>query len=121
MAERTAMDEWVHLFASRDELAHEYAELLKTREPSDGIWPVLNLAILDRWSSSGLAYVKRKAWALATGPSTGETAEHCSYCGTLDWTRPRYGRTLHKHACPSRTESSCQSHPEGCPSTEETA
>lgn len=65
MSERTAIDEWVALFASRDELAVEYARLLIEREPNWGVWPLLNVAILERWSLSGLAYVKRKAWALA--------------------------------------------------------
>lgn len=61
----TAMDEWVALFASRDELAREYARLLTSRGVDDGMWPVLNLAIMDRWSRGGLVYIKRKAWALA--------------------------------------------------------
>src|SRR6476620_1568422 len=58
--EKTAMDEWVSLFASRDELAEEYANLLRDREPTWSGWPVLNLAIMDRWSESGLRYVKSK-------------------------------------------------------------
>lgn len=63
--ERTAMDEWVFLFASRDELAVEYAELLRSRPATWPTWVVLNLAIMDRWSRSGLEYVKRRAWKIA--------------------------------------------------------
>lgn len=39
----------------------------------------------------------------------------CRYCGFLDWTNETYGRLTHKHACPLRTDSYCQSHPKGCP------
>lgn len=65
MAETTAMDSWVALFASRDELAVEYARLLRDHPYSWPTWPTLNLAIADRWSESGLRYIKRKAWKLA--------------------------------------------------------
>lgn len=61
--EQTAMDEWVALFASRDELAVEYARLLRDNGPAWPTWPTLNLAIIDRWSESGLSYIKRKAWS----------------------------------------------------------
>jgi hypothetical protein len=57
------MDDWVALFASREEMAVEYAKLLGRVPVGSGIWPVLNLAIIDRWSVSGLAYIKGKAWA----------------------------------------------------------
>jgi hypothetical protein len=63
----TAIDEWVRLFASRDELAQEYATLLRTRPANWGGWPALNLAVVARWSESGLAYVKRQAWKIAEG------------------------------------------------------
>ena len=56
------MGEWVALFESRNDMAKEYAALL-CRVPTDsGVWPVLNLAIIDRWSESGLVYIKRKAY-----------------------------------------------------------
>jgi len=58
------MDEWVRLFASRNEMAIEYAALLRDREMTWEGWPVLNRAIVDRWNKAGLSYVKRKAWAL---------------------------------------------------------
>jgi hypothetical protein len=57
------MDEWVSSFATRDELAVEYARLLREKDAAWGGWPVLNLAIIDRWSESGLRYVKAAAWA----------------------------------------------------------
>lgn len=53
------------LFATRDELAVEYAKLLNEKDSGWDGWPVLNLAIIDRWSVSGLRYVKTKAWKLA--------------------------------------------------------
>jgi hypothetical protein len=59
------MDEWVALFASRDEIAFEYARLLRHNGTEWKTWPTLNLAIIDRWSQSGLEYIKRKAWKLA--------------------------------------------------------
>lgn len=58
----TAIDEWVALFASRDEMATAYADLLRTKNADWKTWPTLNLAIMDRWSSSGLQYIKRQAW-----------------------------------------------------------
>lgn len=66
----TAMDRWVAwvaLFASRDEMAAEYAKLLSN--PSGKFWPMLNLAIIDRWSEAGLVYIKRRAWKIAGGGS----------------------------------------------------
>ncbi len=59
------MDEWVALFASRDELAVEYALLLKLC-PSLPKWPSMNHAIVDRWSVAALIYIKRKARRLVT-------------------------------------------------------
>lgn len=37
------------------------------------------------------------------------------YCGSLDWTVEQYGRVTHKHSCPKRTDTFCQTHPNGCP------
>lgn len=58
------MDRWVETFANRDAMALSYALLLRECPASWGGWAVLNLAIVDRWSESGLIYVKRKAWDL---------------------------------------------------------
>ena len=61
----TALDRWVAQFANRDEMAVAYGRLI---EEHGAAWPgyaALNLAIIDRWSRSGLVYVKEKAWKLA--------------------------------------------------------
>ena len=63
------MDEWVFLFASRDEMAYAYADLLANKGPEWKTWPTLNLAIIDRWSESGLRYIKREAWRRAARAS----------------------------------------------------
>lgn len=63
MTKQTVMDRWVAGFANRDEMAAAYAELLRTEKPSWPTWIVVNVAIMDRWSMSGLRYVKEKAWA----------------------------------------------------------
>jgi hypothetical protein len=63
----TAMDEWVALFASRNDLAEEYARILRREGPSWKTWATLNLAIVDRWSVAGLTYIKNRAWKIATG------------------------------------------------------
>lgn len=45
---------------------------------------------------------------------SGNTTKLCtSGCGDLSWTLVKYGRLVHKHACPERQ--TCQTHPEGCP------
>ncbi len=61
-------DEWVALFASRDELAVEYGKLLRSRPATWPGWIVLNLAIVNRWSPAGLAYVKKRAWTEESKP-----------------------------------------------------
>ncbi len=38
----------------------------------------------------------------------------CPTCGPLGWTVEKYGRSLHKCACPHRTDAVCQAHPQGC-------
>jgi hypothetical protein len=45
-------------------MATEYERLLRQRGAEWKGWPTLNLAIIDRWSESGLQYVKRRAWKL---------------------------------------------------------
>lgn len=57
-----AMDDWVRLFASRDEMADEYARWILNAFTDD--WRQINAAIIRRWSESGLLYVKRKAWGI---------------------------------------------------------
>ena len=63
MSDQTAMDRWVATFATRDAMARSYRHLLDEKGPNWGAWPILNVAIMDRWSASGLAYIKTKAWS----------------------------------------------------------
>jgi hypothetical protein len=57
-----AMDEWIALFASRDEVADEYATCLRDFPADWDLWPDFNAAILRRWSPAGLTYIKERAW-----------------------------------------------------------
>jgi len=59
-------DEWVRLFANRDDLSEEYAVLLRRNGAMWDGWEVLNRAILRRWSMAGLHYIKRRAWKIVT-------------------------------------------------------
>ena len=43
------------------------------------------------------------------------------HCGSLDWTLADYGVITHKHSCPRRTTTFCQSHRDGCPPTGDAA
>ena len=45
---------------TRDLLAMTYALAIRSWEPTD--WPRVNRAIIERWSESGLRYIKRKSW-----------------------------------------------------------
>ena len=58
-------DEWLRLFANRDEVAEEYADVLRSTGVDWGGWREFNAAILRRWSPAGLRYIKEKAWKLA--------------------------------------------------------
>ena len=58
-------DEWLSLFANRDEVAQEYADTLRMTGVDWGGWRSFNAAILRRWSPAGLRYIKEKAWRLA--------------------------------------------------------
>ena len=64
---RSAWDEWMALFANRDEVADYYAGMLRVEELGDPIWSEVNAAIVRRWSLSALVYIKTKAWKLAGG------------------------------------------------------
>jgi len=65
--EQTAMDRYVAGFKNRDEMAVEYARIMREQGLQHAYLP-LNLAIMDRWSKSGLEYIKTKAWKLAAAP-----------------------------------------------------
>jgi len=45
----------------RRDIAQTYALALRSSEPTD--WGRVNKAILERWSRSGLEYIKRLAWS----------------------------------------------------------
>ena len=57
-------DEWLALYASRDEVAGAYAVLLGEFPVEWVGWRELNEAILRRWSPAGLRYIKEKAWKI---------------------------------------------------------
>ena len=50
---------------TRNSLALTYAMALHSDNPTD--WGKVNEAILNRWSFSGLEYIKTRAWKLAGG------------------------------------------------------
>ena len=57
-------DEWLSLFANRDDVAREYAACLSVYGSEWPQWSGFNAAILRRWSPAGLRYIKDKAWRL---------------------------------------------------------
>lgn len=60
---------------TRAQAGHEYAgvihEYMRTHAPDDGTSDAtvasLNDAIVSRWSRSGLDWIKKRGWAVATG------------------------------------------------------
>lgn len=53
---------------TREDAAAYYSCVLGRLGPSHPWWITINRAIIDRWSESGLEWIKRKAWgALGTG------------------------------------------------------
>jgi hypothetical protein len=69
-------DEWLTLFASRNEVADAYADLLSAYGADWRGWSPINEAILRRWSPYGLRYIKEKAWKIVAlaGPPVQEPA-----------------------------------------------
>jgi hypothetical protein len=57
-------NEWAARFANRDEAAEEYAGMLELNGTAWAEWHSVNEAIIQRWSVSGLRYVKERAWQL---------------------------------------------------------
>ena len=45
---------------TRDDMASAYREGLDAMEDVD--WPAVNRAVKERWSMSGLKYIKARAW-----------------------------------------------------------
>jgi hypothetical protein len=64
-------DEWMALYANRDEVADEYARLLRVAGTAWDGWQAFNEAILRRWSMAGLRYIKTKAWKIVKQEGTG--------------------------------------------------
>ncbi len=58
--ERALLDEIADPRMKRDDVALAYAFGLRQHAEVD--WRKVNEAIIDRWSPSGLEYVKGKAW-----------------------------------------------------------
>lgn len=58
--------EWLSLFANRNEVAEEYARMLRDHGVEWDGYRFVNEAILRRWSPAGLTYIKDRAWKIAT-------------------------------------------------------
>ena len=52
--------------ATRKDIARTYALLIRDYWHQVN-WPVVNRAIVERWSRSALEYIKRRAWAIVAG------------------------------------------------------
>jgi hypothetical protein len=74
------------------------------------VWP-------ENWPNHILGKAHwRKSPPLAAAPVTDAGPVVCvGHCGSLDWTLGEYGVITHKHTCPRRTTTFCQSHRDGCP------
>lgn len=62
--------------------------------------------ICDKWIGSP---------AHVAAPAPDRAVVCLGHCGSLDWTLSEYGVITHKHGCPRRTTTFCQSHRDGCP------
>ena len=54
----------VAVTTNRNEMADEYEYWIGDPYVE---WPKVNAAIVDRWSKSGLTYIKNRAWKIRTG------------------------------------------------------
>ena len=63
--ESTLLDEIKHKEVKRKHIAQTYALALRSSEHREGRidWAKVNKAIMDRWSRSGLVYIKNMAWS----------------------------------------------------------
>ena len=73
--EETILQEIANKEVTRDNVAVTYAFCMGSSEKVD--FARINRAIVDRWSYSALAYIKKKAWELkegfyASSPTIGE-------------------------------------------------
>lgn len=60
-------DDWIRLFANRNEVAEEYAKLMRWHGTTWKGYAPINQAILRRWSMAGLKHIKERAWKITTG------------------------------------------------------
>ena len=63
--QRVILEEIANKKFTRNSVALTYAFCLRQREEVD--FGIVNRAILERWSRSGLEYIKKKAWNLVEG------------------------------------------------------
>lgn len=54
----------------REDVALTYAFALY--QPDEVDWPTVNAAIIERWSASGLKWIKTRAWKRAAEREAGE-------------------------------------------------
>ena len=55
---REIADDWM----TRKDVALTYAFAMRSADDVD--WPIVNQAIIERWSMAGLKFVKEQAWKL---------------------------------------------------------
>jgi hypothetical protein len=76
VSEHTATQELLDMIAdesnTRQQVARVYA--LALGDETIG-WYAVNLAIIDRWTLSGLVWIKRHAWKLRGRPATPSSRE----------------------------------------------
>jgi hypothetical protein len=63
--ERVLLEEIADDRLKREDIAASYALAMKTPDKVD--WPKVNRAIIDRWSKSGLVFIKERAWKVVRG------------------------------------------------------
>ncbi len=61
--EQTLLREIEDKFFKRLDIAKTYALAMKSSECSSVDWAKVNAAIIERWSLSGLVYIKNQAWS----------------------------------------------------------
>jgi len=61
---RTSHEEAVKVAKNRDDMAVYYSVCIFIYKGDDPIWQRINSAILQRWTPSGLEYIKKTAWKI---------------------------------------------------------
>ena len=62
--QETILNEIKHKECKRNDLSLTYAFIISSSERDKVNWSIINKAIIDRWSLSGLYYIKNRAWKL---------------------------------------------------------